>query len=200
LTRQDKRQANRARILRAARKVFARRGDHDAKIEDIGAEAGLSVGAVYYNFENKEDLFLALLDDWRAELIRQVEGALGGGDRGAPDPTRLREDIRSAVEMLNPSREWRLLLFEFVSYAARNPDFRARFVAGRRRFKAALTNLLEQRMSAAGLQPGLPAERLAVIMTALVNGLSVDELTEPRSVPSELLGEAVDALLQAPQR
>jgi AcrR family transcriptional regulator len=178
--------------------VFARRGYHDAKIEDIGAEAGLSVGAVYYNFENKEDLFLALLDDWRAELIRDVEGALGSADGAATDPAQLREDIRRAVEMLNPSREWRLLLFEFVSYAARNPDFRARFVEGRRRFKSALTDLLEQRMAAARLPPGLPAEHLAVIMMALVNGLSVDELTEPDTVPSDLLGEAVNALLTAP--
>jgi AcrR family transcriptional regulator len=198
LSRQDKRRANRARILRAAREVFARRGYHDAKIEDIGAEAGLSVGAVYYNFENKEDLFLALLDDWRAELIRDVEGALGSADGAATDPAQLREDIRRAVEMLNPSREWRLLLFEFVSYAARNPDFRARFVEGRRRFKSALTDLLEQRMAAARLPPGLPAEHLAVIMMALVNGLSVDELTEPDTVPSDLLGEAVNALLTAP--
>jgi AcrR family transcriptional regulator len=198
LTRNDKRQANRTRILRAARKVFARRGYHNAKIEDIGAEAGLSIGAVYYNFKNKEDLFLALLEDWRAELIHDVESALGSPDGGEPDPAQLRKDIRRVAETLSPSREWRLLLFEFVSYAARNPKFRARFVAGRRNFKAALTHLLEQRMTAADLQPTVPAERLAVLVTALVNGLSVDELTEPGGLPHDLLGDTTSALLRAP--
>src|SRR6266704_4728198 len=75
LTREDKRQANRARILQAARNVFARHGYHGATIGEIADEAGLSNGAVYYNFANKEDLFLALLDQWRTELIADVQTA-----------------------------------------------------------------------------------------------------------------------------
>lgn len=63
MTREDKRAANRALILRAAREVFGRRGFYAATIEDIAAEAGLSNGAIYYNFKDKEDLFLALLDE-----------------------------------------------------------------------------------------------------------------------------------------
>jgi AcrR family transcriptional regulator len=200
LTREDKRQANRTRILQAARKVFARLGYHGATIEEIAAEAGLSNGAVYYNFQNKEDLFLALLEDWRAELIRDVESALAAvGDR-APGQARLRDAIRSLAETVSPSREWRLLLLEFVTYAARNPKFRARFVAGRRKFKAALAHALERRIAAVGLEPSVPPQHLALLVTALVNGLSVDELIEPGTVPDELLGEAVSALLRPPQR
>lgn len=43
----------------------------------------------------------------------------------------------------------------------------------------------------------MPPEHLALLLTALVNGLSVDVLTEPGSVlPDGLLEEAVSALLQ----
>src|SRR5215211_8996587 len=86
LTREDKRQANRARILQAARKVFGRRGYHGATIEEIADESGLSNGAVYYNFENKEDLFLELLESWRADLVRDLESGFARVDRrpGAP--------------------------------------------------------------------------------------------------------------------
>jgi len=196
LTREDKRQANRARILQAARKVFGRRGYHGATIEEIADEAGLSNGAVYYNFENKEDLFLALLDEWRAELVHNVESTFSTGTSDAPQE-QLQNELRQIVQTFSPSREWRLLLLEFVAYAARNPKFRARFVAGRRQFKAALTNALKARIATLGVTPSLPPEHLALLLTALVNGLSVDELTEPGTVPGELLGQAASALLES---
>jgi AcrR family transcriptional regulator len=196
LTREDKRQANRARILQGARKVFGRRGYHGATIEEIADEAGLSNGAIYYNFENKEDLFLALLDEWRAELIQDVESTFGIGGSEAPQE-QLQNELREIVQSFSPSREWRLLLLEFVAYAARNPKFRARFVAGRRKFKAAVTDALEARIATLGVQPSLPAEHLALLLTALVNGLSVDELTEPGTVPDGLLAGAVNALLES---
>src|SRR5437667_7411753 len=95
LTRQDKRQANRARILQAARTVFAQRGYHGATIEEIAGEAGLSNGAVYYNFASKEDLFFALLDDWRAELLTDLGSALPGP--GSAGPAQSFEDEISRV-------------------------------------------------------------------------------------------------------
>lgn len=197
LTREDKRQANRARILQAARKVFGRRGYYGATIEEIADEAGLSNGAVYYNFENKEDLFFVLLEDWRAELVRNVERAFSrGGSRGRTPEDELREEVREIVRTLGPSREWQLLLLEFVTYAARNPTFRKRFVAGRRKFKAGLTEALEQRSAALGLEPAMPPEHLAVLVTALVNGLAVDQLTEPGSLPDDLLADALIALMR----
>ena len=80
---------------------------------------------------------------------------------------------------------------------SRCPRFRTRFVAGRRRFNAALTHALEERTATLGAEPSVPPEHLALLLTALVNGLSVDVLTEPGSVLSDgLLEEAVSALLQ----
>jgi AcrR family transcriptional regulator len=196
LTREDKRQANRARILQAARKVFGRSGYYGATIEEIGDEAGLSNGAVYYNFQSKEDLFLTLLDDWRAELIRNVESAFSGAQAtGAPEE-QLQDEVRQVLRALGPSREWQLLLLEFVTYAARNPGFRRRFVSGRAEFKSALANALEQRVAELGLELALPAEQLTLLVVAIVNGLAVDQLTEPGAVPGELVGRAVAALVE----
>src|SRR6266700_2508468 len=90
LTREDKRRANRAKILQAARTVFAQHGYHGATIGEIAGEAGLSNGAVYYNFANKEDLFLALLGHWRTELIGDIQTA--AGRPGAAGPAHSFED------------------------------------------------------------------------------------------------------------
>lgn len=196
LTGEDKRRANRARILRAARKVFAQRGYHGATIAEIAGEAGLSNGAVYYNFASKEDLFFALLDEWRAELIGDVERA--AGQPGSAEPEYSFEDeVRYVVETLKRGREWRLLLFEFVTYAARNPEFRARFAAGRQEFKGALASVLAERIAAHRLQPVFSPGQLVVLVTALVNGLAVDELTEADAVPGDLLATAFLALMDS---
>src|SRR5258708_9525672 len=87
LTREDKRRANQGRILQAARKVFAQHGYHGATIGEIADEAGLSNGAVYYNFTNKEDLFLALLDEWRTQPNPHVQTPLGRARAAAPHPS-----------------------------------------------------------------------------------------------------------------
>lgn len=194
LTREDKRRANQGRILQAARKVFAQHGYHGATIGEIADEAGLSNGAVYYNFANKEDLFLALLDEWRAELIRDVETAVGRAGSAEPEHS-FQDEMRHVIETLKRGREWRLLLFEFVTYAARNPEFRARFAAGRQNFKAALASALADRVAAHHLQPAVSPGQLAVLVTALVNGLAMDELTEPGGIPDDLLAAALQALM-----
>src|SRR5215213_10240123 len=72
----EKREANRTRILQAARTVFGARGFHAATIEEIAEEAGLSNGAIYYNFESKGELFFALLEERLDERIRHIRRTL----------------------------------------------------------------------------------------------------------------------------
>jgi AcrR family transcriptional regulator len=186
LNRAEKREANRERILRAARKVFGARGFHGATIEQIADEAGLSNGAIYYNFESKGDLFLALLEERSEERVRHIRRTLTGGDGAAGG---LREEARDATRSLKENREWRLLVLEFTAYAARTPAMRPRLRAHERRFKAALAKTLEEHL--AGPDGGLPMppEKLALTASGIANGLALEELADPGSVPDELLGE-----------
>ena len=52
----------RAQLLSAGIRVFAERGYHAARLEDIAAAAGTTRGAVYWHFADKEDLLIALLE------------------------------------------------------------------------------------------------------------------------------------------
>jgi hypothetical protein len=49
-------------ILNAAAKIFASEGYHHASISDICKNAGISNGALYKYFNNKEDMFLSIID------------------------------------------------------------------------------------------------------------------------------------------
>jgi len=63
LTRAEQQSRTRDALIASARRVFARDGFHGATVAAIAREAGLTKGAVYSNFDNKADVFLAVLDD-----------------------------------------------------------------------------------------------------------------------------------------
>jgi AcrR family transcriptional regulator len=193
-TRAQKREANRERILSAARTVFGARGYHSATIEEIADEAGLSNGAIYYNFGSKEELFLALLDarlDERLEHTRQTlaAGASATGERA------IDEEARDITRSFKESREWRLLLLEFVAYAARNPSFAVRFKDHKRRLRSAVAEILKLHLSARGITPPMPIDQLAMVVSGLANGLAVEELSDPGSVSDDLLSDVLTLLV-----
>src|SRR5262252_9269349 len=56
----DKRDRTRARLLEAARALIREKGYEHATLEEIAERAGMTTGAIYGNFKNREDLFIAL--------------------------------------------------------------------------------------------------------------------------------------------
>jgi AcrR family transcriptional regulator len=195
LNRAEKREANRGRILRAARAVFGARGFHGATIEEIADEAGLSNGAIYYNFDSKGDLFLELLEERMEERVEHMRRTLTGRGQAGSSDVGLDVEARDATRSLKESREWRLLLFEFVAHAARTPSLRPKLRAHKRRHRAAMGEVLEQRTEARGAAGSIPSEQLALVATALSNGLALEELADPGAVPDHLLGDLLALLL-----
>ena len=55
-------------ILEAARKVFAEKGFHEAKVDDIAEAAGVAKGTVYLYYQSKRDLYFAALKFGIAEM------------------------------------------------------------------------------------------------------------------------------------
>jgi AcrR family transcriptional regulator len=197
LNRAEKREANRERILRAARHVFGERGFHGATIEEIADEAGLSNGAIYYNFDSKGDLLFALLEERMDERIRHMQRTLATAPEADAGDLGLVAEARDATRSLKESRDWRLLVLEFVAHAARTPSLAPRLRAQKRGLRTALAELLGQRLAERGAEPALSADQLALAATALANGLAVEELSDPGSVPDELLGNLLALLVAA---
>src|SRR5436305_12236613 len=77
-TRTEKKAGTRARLLAAARKVFAAKGYAGAAVDDVALEAGLTKGAVYAHFRTKEALFLALLRERGLETLGELRAAIEG--------------------------------------------------------------------------------------------------------------------------
>src|SRR5262245_44436699 len=76
LTRAEPRAETGARLLEAAAEVFAERGFHGASVEDISERAGYTRGAFYANFDDKDAVFLALVDERLESNISGVADVL----------------------------------------------------------------------------------------------------------------------------
>jgi AcrR family transcriptional regulator len=191
LTQPQRRARTRSSLIDAAATVFARRGYHGASLEEVAAEAGLSKGAVYYNFESKEALFLALLDQHIDARLHMLEDLRQRPDSGAS----MREGARRVASSLRADRDWCLLFLEFCAQAAREPAVRRRFNARMDRVHAALETTV-----AALAPPGASTEHLAAAIDAVVDGVAVRAMLRPSVDIETTLSAALDLLWQGARR
>lgn len=64
-------------ILDAAFRVFSIKGYHNATVDDIAQEAGISKGTCYQYFEGKEDIFIATMERTLGTLLAEADAAAG---------------------------------------------------------------------------------------------------------------------------
>lgn len=69
-------------ILDAAVEVFADKGYHDSRVDDIVKTSGMSKGAVYFHFPSKETIFLSVIDQFADKLADGLQGSLEGETSG----------------------------------------------------------------------------------------------------------------------
>jgi len=194
-TRRPPREEVRRRILAAATEVFLERGFGGASVDEIAAAAGFSKGAVYSNFEDKDALFLALVDEEFAWRLDQLRAAL----EDAPDDPHAGAEVagRSMIRALAAHQDLHVLFSEFRVHADRSPDTRRRFAERRSEIRATLAETVAAYADRAGVELTMPPDHLATVLLALTNGLALERLGQPEAVPDELFGEVIATLFRA---
>jgi AcrR family transcriptional regulator len=184
--------SSRERLLDGAARVFARDGYSGASIDRIAAEAGLSKGAVYWNFASKEELFFALLDERIDRRIR----ALFDQTEAAPPGQAMEGQVSVGLSaVLAQERELVVLFHEYSAMAVRDPRLRERYVERNVMLRDGLARTFEARVEAFEGSPAVDAQELATAVIALADGLSIEQLTEPEVVSEGLFGEILSLIL-----
>jgi AcrR family transcriptional regulator len=170
----------RSLLIQSAEKIFARDGFEAARLEEIAADAGYTRGAFYANFENKEDLFFALLE---AQINSRIEKVRLQVD-ASPTPAEKLKALRSFLLEMSLDRRWSLLALEFKLFAVRHPEVKSRLATMNRRFVSSRAHILQNVME--GLGRNLPASTNAVgiSLSTLSNGLALEHMLD-RTVMSE---------------
>lgn len=179
----ERRARTRAALLHAAGRVFAEHGFHQATLETVAAEAGVSKGALYHYFRSKEQLFLALLEDRLGAGLSDIEAVVA--ERGT-DSTHLGAATETFLRRINRDPRWLPLLLEFLAYGTRDPATKSRITEQfLRPARAAPAN--------AARSLGIPEsellshDELGLVLAALVNGLAIERTFDPGAVPTDLL-------------
>ena len=90
-----------------------------ASIDQVAEHAGFTKGAFYANFESKEELFLAMLDNRFAKHLEEIDRVLASD---AEPEDQARAGAASFVDLISSDPEWERLFFEFSAYASRNEN------------------------------------------------------------------------------
>jgi AcrR family transcriptional regulator len=112
-------EAKREHLLRAAVRVFARKGYHGARVGDIAEEAGVAHGLLYHYFASKEEVLQTVFRDNWGELLGRFR-AVEAADEPAP------EKLAGIAKIL--LRTWRNdpdLVTVMVREVARSPKLQA---------------------------------------------------------------------------
>ncbi len=72
----DRSEQTRRLLLDVARRLFAERGFAGTPTEEIVREAGVTRGALYYHFKDKEDLFRAVVEEMQRQGMARLNEAL----------------------------------------------------------------------------------------------------------------------------
>jgi AcrR family transcriptional regulator len=100
----------REQILRVARDVFAKRGYHQATIDDIVARAGVARGTFYLYFDDKREVFSELIDRFATQLTQAIQRIVTD-DPENPVVEQVRANIRIILRTCLVERAMTKILF-----------------------------------------------------------------------------------------
>jgi AcrR family transcriptional regulator len=179
-------EASRRELLDAAAAEFAAHGYAATAVDRIVRRAGLSKGTFYWNFDSKEDVFVALLEERLDAPIREVLEAMGQ----APNGERVGPVVSHGLaELFAQDPQMVRLLHEYWSAAVRDDAHANRYRRRHAAMREALALGLAARHERTGVPMTIPAEELAEAFIALATGLGMAALMDSGSIRAGLFGE-----------
>lgn len=162
----------RAQILEAALGCFSARGYHATTMDHVAVASGLSKGSLYWHFEGKEDVFLALFDHLAGEIFGRFDAAAEAADTDVV--SLLRRELELFLEGFGAERKLVLAWCEFISH----PRGRERMAEIYRLSREKLAGLIRVGIERGELRP-LSAEGIAAALTGTVDALVLQAAIDP---------------------
>jgi AcrR family transcriptional regulator len=194
LTREQSKQVTRERLVAAAARVFATRGYRRASVDEIAAEAGYTIGALYSNFAGKEEVLLAYLEQ---QLQGIAERLLAATQTVESPVEKLRAAALEWMAFLDQEPELYALMIEFWTIWVRDGEARPRHAerfAAVRRF---IGGLIHEKADEMGVPMKLPPDQIGAAVVALGDGLALQHLADPDAVPPDLFPFLLTTLVRA---
>ena len=174
----------RRHILDAARRAFARHGYEGATVRVLEQETGLSRGAIFHHFRDKEALFLALAED---EAARTAERVAADGL------------VQVMRELAERDAGWLGVQLEVRRRLRTDPAFAQRWAERQEQVRAATLDRLRRQRGAGVVRDDVPVQVLADLLQLVHDGLvsALAAGTRPPDVGAVL--DLVEGALRTPR-
>lgn len=172
---EEHKERRRGQILDAAQRVFARHGFEGATVARLEQETGLSRGAIFSYFENKDDLFVAVVAQSSDRLVA----------------IWMERGYRALLEAIaHEDPDWLAVQFEAARRVRTDPGFRARIGRLEEEAKA----LREERLARLrrGLRDDLPLESTVMFLNFVANAFAFARVIEDKLPDLDVLMELVE--------
>jgi AcrR family transcriptional regulator len=183
----DKRDRTRATLLEAARAVIREKGYERTTLEEVAQRAGLTTGAIYGNFKNRDELFISLGQTYWAPIKPRI----APGATFAEAMRALAEATLAAIPERTPVAVGRLT---GLAYSLTHPELRARVNT----ITADSYEIGAEWLRGFGQDLPMPPEHLVRVIHALIEGLVLQRILTPDLCPDEVFFAAFAALANRP--
>jgi AcrR family transcriptional regulator len=189
-------------LLRAAETIFVRDGYEGAELGEIAALAGRTKGSIYAQFESKEDIFLALIEDRKNRYRAQMEKLLAESSTVDGNMAALRHFFMKLAD----DQAWALLILEFKLFAIRHPESKKRLQS---LFAEVLSQNNEKKYAGVFGPAGkgknaisrvVAIQTLQPVISALILEAKLEPVFSGEGVVRKVVGRIFDALLEVPPR
>ncbi|MFE2937530.1 TetR/AcrR family transcriptional regulator [Streptomyces sp. NPDC059255] len=158
-----------ASLTDSALALFTERGFHATSISDIVERAGLTRGAFYSNYRDKEELFLALYDAQADRLLADLRAEAARLDPGEDLVDGL---LAYLADRADRQRQWFLVSMEFTLHAARTPAVAELLAVHEERLVQGVAGMITETLARTELRPTIDAADGARLLIALFKGIS----------------------------
>jgi AcrR family transcriptional regulator len=181
----DKRDRTRARLLEAARSLIREKGYENTTLEGIAERAGMTTGAIYGNFKNRDELFISLGLAYWPPIKPQVKA-------GSSLRQIMRAMAEATIAAIPDRRAAAVGRLSGLAYTLTHEELRIQV----KEVTAQSYAFGEQWLRAVTKEEDLPmpADQLVRVIHAMTEGLVFQRLLTPELVPDEVILAAFEAL------
>jgi AcrR family transcriptional regulator len=180
----DKRDRTRAALLEAARALIREKGYERTTMEEVARRAGMTTGAIYGNFKNRDELFVALGQAYWPPVVPKV----APGATFAEAMHAIAKATLAAVHDRTPVAVGRLT---GIAYALTHAELRARVLDVT---KASYDFGAEWLRTFPPSELPMAPDVLVRVVHTLIEGLVLHRILTPELYPDEVFYEAFAAL------
>jgi AcrR family transcriptional regulator len=177
--RAERPEPSRRHLMAAAIDCFARFGYQGTSIDRIARHAGVTKGALYYHFRDKEELLFEAVSDRVGGFEQHVLSEVGPpGDAVAA----LRRVIDACFFHATVSNHRRFIITLMIEALDTNPQLSAKFQRILRRMRAFLADVVRSGQERGTVRRDVDPEQTAALVAAAIMGAEVQHYQDPAEV------------------